>query len=414
MAAIAHSGHGMTLVSLLRQFQHLLPGPTQSEDNPMNQAPRIVLAFAAAATLAACGGGADSPSQPLADSQPTRARAMATQAISNDQLFQWAQLTYPSLFGSATPAVIANYPFQGLLFDVRDYGNGNYLGVSNGKAYGYGNFTNFQLVDYGAVQDFAAQVCSVVNCGGGTGGGGSGALNECIDPAMSSLPTGARTTAVYVYSGLISGEQTVESVITGPSTFKGQSAVLVTSTTQGTNTATVGGVTSTTTARTLVKSYEQPGTNGLINTLGSVIEATTTVALPSFPGLPPLPGTETTTIVESVFNPPSQNVEFTLQLGQSVTKTEKVTTTTLAGPVITPPFTNTTSQTHTFEAKETITVPAGTYSTCRYRVADAAGGDATTSWLIVGKGIMAKSQSVTAQGTQTIELKSGTYNGGRL
>lgn len=69
---------------------------------------------------------------------------------------------------------------------------------------------------------------------------------------------------------------------------------------------------------------------------------------------------------------------------------------------------------HLRKAKESVTVPAGTFNTCRYRVSDADGSSPSTMWLIVGKGIMAKSLTQTTQGAQTIQLKSGTYNGGAL
>lgn len=385
---------------------------------------RHALALAALALVVACGGGESaaptaqqfvagiSADAPRSDRLRALASgggstAAAATAITNAQLFQWAQQTYGDLFGG-TPTTLS-IPHDGKVFDVRAYASGNFLGVADGRAYGLGPFTNNQLVDFGAVQDYANFVCSVINCGTpGGGGGGTGSLNECIDPAMSNLPTGSRTQTVYTYSGLITGEQTVESVVTGPTTFKGQNVVLVTSTASGTNTFSAGGFPLTTTMQTTIKTYMQPGTNGLVKTLGSIIDASTTT--PSFPGVP---GTTTTTSIESVFNPPSENIEFTIQVGQSISVTDTVTTTVLAGPgagMVTGPSSST--EIHTFEAKESVTVPAGTFMTCRYKVTNSTGGEPTTSWLIVGKGVMAKSVAVSNEGTQTIELKSGSYNGG--
>lgn len=389
---------------------------------------RTIVVLAVAALVSACGGGSGGTtvaesfasqltpeaqrSDRLRAASTGRVSILAATAISNDQLFQWAQLTYPDLF-PGTPTPFANVVYEGKVFSGRAYANGNYLAVANGEAFGLGPFTANALVNFGAVQSYVDMVCAKVNCGS-SGGGGTGSLNECIDPAMSSLPTGARTRAIYVYDGLITGEQTVDSVITGPASFKGQNAVLVTSTTKGTNTTTVGGFTSTTTSTTVVRSFEQPSTNGLVKTLGAVTEVTTAVSLPSIPGLPPLPGTESVTSTETVYNPPIENIEFTLALGGSLTKTATSTTTTLSGSFIPPPTTVTTNQTYLFEAKETVSVPAGTYSTCRYRVGTAGANDTGTLWLIVGKGIMAKSEAITPQGVQTIRLKSGTYNGAPL
>lgn len=354
----------------------------------MIQASKTILALAAVATLAACGG-ADSPSQPLADGQPTRARALATQAISNDQLFQWAQLTYPSLFGTAAPAVIANYPFQGRLFDVRDYGNGNYLGVSNGRAYGYGNFTNLQLVDYGAVQDFAGQVCTRVNCGGG----GTGALNGCMMPASEALRVGNRYEAVYtnnVFSpSASSGEYTITGLVEAATTFEGQPALRVSN-------RIVENQSGQTTDSTVL-AYEQIAENELTRSLGSEAQI-------SFSGF--------NMTSRTVFTPPMLNSEFTLQIGQSLSKTVAATTSYINSPVPFPPGSGSTTTTYTYEARESITVHGRSFETCRYRQSTDA-SFVEYSWHIVGRGIPARQESRNAAGTllERSELKSATING---
>lgn len=250
---------------------------------------------------------------------------------------------------------------------------------------------------------------STTTSGGTTTGGGStstgggstttaGSLNDCIDPATATLPTGFSTRVVYDYQGVITGEQTVEAVINGAAAFEGQNATLTTATTTGTN-QTQGVSVSTTTVN---KVYQQAAGNGLVKTLGALIDATiggVVVAGVSTPA--------TTTSSKVVYDPAEENREFMLSLGQSVTKTTTVRTTTAGNTIST-----TGSTTHTYEARESITVPAGTYNTCRYRISS--GSDVTTTWYIVGKGIMARSQATTSAGTQTIQLKSGTYNGAPL
>lgn len=335
----------------------------------------------------------------------------AAVTITDELFFQWAQRALPTIFAGTPTSATLNV--GGLNFNIRAYSNGNYLAVAGGRGYVLGPVTGNQLLDVGPIQAFETAVCSLVNCGGTTNPppGGTGSLNECVEPASIALATGSRASLVYTYSGLIGGDQTVESVVDGASTFKGQSAVQVTTTTTGSNS--FQGITTTTTTRS--RSYAQAANNGLTRTLGAIIEATVSTALPSIPGLPPLPGTNTTTTSETVYNPPSENIEYTIAVGQSINKTESSTTTVTSGPGAgTAPITVSGTTTYTFEAKETITVPAGTFSTCRYRFSTP--GDSTTSqsWLIVGKGIMAKSETRTSQGTQSIVLKSGTYNGSRL
>lgn len=358
-------------------------------------------------TLAAPGAGA-------ADS---RRQALAA-TITNEQLFTWAQQTYPALFGTAAPQTLA-ITYQGKAFDVRFYAAmGAYLGVANGEVFGLGSFTGGALQSFGAVASYADMVCAKLGCGGtggtpgggtpggGTPGGGTGALNDCTDP--NGLTAGNRVSVVYTYSGIITGEQTVDTVVNGSASFEGQSATQTTSTTKGSNT--IQGFTVPLT--TVVKAYLQPADNGLTRTLGSVVDATTGgISIGGFTS------PDTTISTKAVFEPAELNTEFTLAVGQSVTKTTTVRSTVLSSSMGVPaPGTVTTagsSVTHTFEARESVTVPAGTYNTCRYRVAGSS-GDITTSWFIVGRGIMAKSEARTSAGTQTIQLKSGTLNGARL
>lgn len=372
------------------------------------------LALAAAALVAACGGESStsmtaqdfvariSTNAPSSD----RLRALsvgggssgaAATTITNAQLFQWAQLQYPELFGTATPAVISNLPYDGKLFDVRDFGNGSYLGVANGRAYGLGPFTNGALVDFGAVQSYADMVCSKVNCAP-TGGGGNGTLNGCTLPASEALRTGNRYTAVYVNTVLLptasSGEHTVEGVVDGPASFEGQSAIKVTNT--------VRGFQSGQNVNATVKSYQQIAANDLTGTLGA--ETETSVA-----------GFSLT--MRTVYNPVDLNTEFTLSPGASMNKTFSTTSTYVNAPFPLPPSTGSGTTAITYEGRETITVLGRSFDTCRYKdVAQVAGSTPGYSWYIYGKGIPARHESRNAAGAvvERSELKSATINGAAL
>ncbi len=324
-------------------------------------------------TLAA-GGGSNS--------------AAAKVAISSEQLFTWAQLTYPSLFpGTGVP--FSDVPYLGKVFSGRGYANGNYLAVADGEAYGLGPFTDNVLQNFGSVQGFADLVCARVDCGGSSGGG---SLNGCQPPASETLRTGMRFVGTYVmnlFSPIVSTtETTTVSVVDGPASFNGQSAIQITNTLLEDDgmTQSEGGI----------KSYYQAAENGLVRSLGAEIG-----------GL--LGGLTTRT----VFDPPILNSEFTLQVGQSITKTESTTTTFVGGPIVIPPRSGTTTRTYTFEARETIDVLGRSFDTCRYKEVASGTDYVSYSWHIVGIGISARLETRQANGTvsQRTELKSATIDG---
>lgn len=390
----------------------------------------VALGFTA--LLAACGGSETPPGTTqqarefvqrivneasparatLTPSAPPVAPQSATPTITNDMVFAFAQTTFKDLFPvDQAPVVISNLAYEGKVFDVRGYRNGNYLAVSStNEIWGLGPYTGNALTSFGPVSGYACQIvpssCVPVDPPPSAG------LNECIDPAASSLPTGFRLNLVFTYTGsVIGGDQTVESVIDGPATFEGQSAIQVTSTTTGTNTVNAGGFSVTTTISTKVRTYEQKGNNGLVKTLGLLTDATTTTTSPPIGGVT-LPPTSFTTSSKTLFTPPTENIEYTLALGKSLDKTTTQTSTVTAGPGAGAPITTTGTTRFTFEAKESIALANGkTYSACRYKTSNVDGTGASTTWFLVGKGVPLRTQSIVDGKTQTIEMKSGSYNG---
>jgi len=80
--------------------------------------------------------------------------------IGADELFAWAQWKYPELFPGAPATQTITY--QGVLYEVRAYANGNYLGVTpDGQIYGLGPFTSQALQGFGRLPDFAVEVSRV-------------------------------------------------------------------------------------------------------------------------------------------------------------------------------------------------------------------------------------------------------------
>ena len=355
---------------------------------------RTVLTLVAATCLAACS---DSPpsnpgqkfvagiSSMVEQARPLAAGTVATaatsRAITNDQVFAWAQLTYPDLF-SGTPFTFSGVAYQGKTFAGQGFANGNYLAVANGEAWGLGPFTGQVLQNFGAVQSYADLVCALVDCGR------SGPTSTCTQPQGEALLAGNRLVATYVRTStgpvVSTSEYTTTSVVDGPTTFNGQPAVLITRTTDP-----GGGAAPT---QTLV--YVQAGDGGLVRTLGTDTS---------------VPGSGPTTRV--IYDPPLNNSEFTLQAGQQLTKTASMSTSQL-NPSL-PATASTRSTTYTFEARETLSVQGRSYDTCRYREAAVGGGSTGTTWTIVGSGIPARIDTLDAATgiSQRSELKAATVNG---
>lgn len=311
----------------------------------------------------------------------------ATASITNAQLFQWAQITYPALFPGTPQAFPVVY--QGKTFDVRAYANGNYLGVAEGRAYGLGSFTGGALQDFGDMQALAAQVCAAVICSAPDPQGGS--VNECMLPASQQLAPGLRILTTYVATGgQVTGlnETVSEHVVDGAASFNGQSAIK--------STARVQMLKDGVLMMSQVNRYfDQVADGGLKRSLGMEIDTTL--------------GGRTTSV--RVTNEPAQlNSEFALGAGQSLTRTESGTTLGISPP--SPATTSSTTKTYVFEARETITVQGRSYDTCRYRNVNVGYPDENVTWHIVGKGVTAMQEfRRSGVATSRSELKSGSING---
>jgi hypothetical protein len=109
-----------------------------------------------------------------------------------------------------------------------------------------------------------------------------------------------------------------------------------------------------------------------------------------------------------------------MALGDTITQSYSGSTTIATGGILGTPGTSTTtatpvSNTVKFVAVETLTVPAGTFKTCKFQdYATGTPANVTTSWLVYGNGVSVKSESVTASGTQTITATSVKVNGKSL
>ena len=246
-------------------------------------------ALGLASLLAACGGG-ESTSTPtsaarefamristattaarstLIASVPVPKAAAAAVTITSPMVFDFAQSVLPALFPSSPPYFdVMALPYGGKLYDVRAYGNGNFLAVSDGEIWGLGPYTGWALVSFGPV---SAYTCNIVPSACEPPPPTS-SINECFDPVYASRPTGFKIKLVYQYTGTATGEQQIESEVKGPATFKGQAATLVESSITGVTMIPEINVTVPTTL--LLKSYEQVAASGLPKVLGTFTDFT--------------------------------------------------------------------------------------------------------------------------------------------
>ncbi len=321
------------------------------------------------------------------------------------ELFDWAEYIYPTLF----PKGPQNFPFNylGTNYTIRAYPNGNYLGLTDGGlVYGLGPFTANVLTPFGKLSDYVAQVqadeCKVYpgNCDTPAP---TGPINECTMPASTALAIGNRTILSYETVGAGStSTMNIDSLVDQNTTFEGQSVVRISSTVS--IASIVAGQTFSFTSRD--KSYEQVATGGMTRIVGDDSESVSGGIL--FMGQ--IIGGVTTNS-RTVYTPGMLNSEFTLALGQSLTKRTTSTTTSTSSINPTPVVaTGTQIETHTYERRESVTVRGKTYDTCRYRNSDDA-GSVTTQWIIVGKGVGVRMETVSGGVTSLTELVSGTLNG---
>ncbi len=335
-----------------------------------------------------------------------KALALIPGTVDVDALFDWAEYKFPELFPAAG-GMRFNLAYQGVNYRLRYYSTGNYLGLTDNDAiWGLGPFTDNQLMKIGMLSDYAQLVvddqCKVYPGSSGCSTGITGPLNECAHPSTDALPTGLRSHLVYQYSGTLTGEQTLDTVIDGPGyDFQGKSRIRISTTSSGTTTVEGFPVTTTNNIKTFHIIQD-----GVARTLGSLVDLdTVTIGIAGAPAL----GTITSSL--TVFEPPRDNWEFRLALGETATVATTTVTTQISPPG--PTLTSTLAETVTFESKESVTVPAGTFEACRYRIGGSSDTSYRLTWYILGKGVPAKIQSIAnGQTTDTQELKAGSTFGG--
>jgi len=86
-----------------------------------------------------------------------RQRALSAEGVGAKEAFDWAEHTFPDLFGKPRQDMIVQH--AGVLYTVAAYGNGNFLGLTQSdEIWGLGPFTGGSLTRIGALADFAERI----------------------------------------------------------------------------------------------------------------------------------------------------------------------------------------------------------------------------------------------------------------
>lgn len=346
---------------------------------------RTLLAVAVAAMLTACGGGSDTmeAATPAGTASALRAQAQALRSAgvtpeeAARQLMNAAESApaYRQYFPSQQPTqslppfAFRFYPETGVYLGVVVTAG---MGYEVGSVYVMGGPFGTAPVSQGVVTNYITPVAPTP-----TAPPPAGASNGCFDLALLDTQ-GTRVTVSYLYSGAMSGTQTVESVVGGLASFQGYQARETVATTTS---SMQGGFTIT------AKVYSAR-TGDVVTQYGMTTEASAMAPA-----------------MRTVYTPPYEDRTAVLALGETYTTTQNATYTYLVGAGE-QSSSYSSSYTTKYLGVEPVTVAAGTYEACKFEVTTGPGSPATTNWFIRGKGLHVKSVT----GSQVMEATSVKVN----
>jgi hypothetical protein len=364
---------------------------------------------AALLILAGCGGGSDDSSStastPAAAAaqlrtamsvQQARPAAAASAADAAEQLLDFAEASFPAYFpvhqstSTLDPFRFRHYPQTGV-----------YVGVVVKPGMGYTMDGVYVMGGpFGEEPVYVGQISAFIT---GTGGS-TGTNNGCFDLGLFET-TGTHVELTLKYSG--NGEDDVFHTevwtINGPTTFEGHDAI------ETQTRLTVTAKDSTLYSETETKSYDKRTGDAEFTTYGSESWSRTST-----------PGGPLTSHGREVHTPPSVARLPSLAVGQSITESttaRRTSTLDIPGlPYPTSVTTETTTETTKFVGREQVSVPANSYSTCRFESTNPSEPNTvTTFWVIDGKGFAVKIQTTVNRVVQsTHEATSVKLNGQSL
>lgn len=219
--------------------------------------------------------------------------------------------------------------------------------------------------------------------GGGIGGGGNptGAASDCFNPALATVGTTYRWDARIV--GAATGTTTFDARVTRTTTFDG-TAGLVETEAGITQSVQSGGSTFTSTS-TLLDYALVSGTT--LTQYGQVISVTS-----------PQPST-----TRSVWQPARADTRAALAIGASVNVAW--TTNDTSPPGVGAVQTTARNNRITYRGQESVAVPAGTFTACRFEIVETPGNSVRIEWIQVGTGAPLKTTAAPGTSSEiSIEL----------
>lgn len=127
-----------------------------------------------------------------------------------------------------------------------------------------------------------------------------------------------------------------------------------------------------------------------------------------------------TTTLKTLYTPAWVDRLYALAVGQALSSSWTTSTTATTSysnslPTTVNTYGGSNSETVRYIGRETITVPAGTYFTCRFeRTSMAANGGVTVDWVLAGHGALVKRQTILETSTQTQSARAITSGGNPL
>lgn len=232
-------------------------------------------------------------------------------------------------------------------------------------------------------------------CGGGGGSSNDGnttppsnLASDCSSPVLTSVGTTFRFD--YARSGASTGSSSTVGSVKRLTTFEGQADVAEVEADIAEESQSAG----------------QPAVRQSTNLL-SYVRRTANADTLFGSVLTVVTGADQGTVVRTVFSPPFADQRFTLTAGQRLTFTIAATVTTRLPSGQEQVNTNSEASTVTFIGQEQVTVPAGTFRSCRFDVSIGSAARPNSIWYHVGTGALLKLNSpVGTSGTLTSELQA--------